>query len=655
MKRRNVRGMLAALALAMVCLFAVACARPESEKFTVSFDSVGGSTVQSQEVEKGGSAAEPDAPTKIGYSFSGWMLDDALFDFGTAVKKDVTLKAKWTANTDTKYSVTVKEDGADKTAEYAEAFGLTESGGKYHRTGTTDTQADIAALAEEKAKTGYHVAEKSVLTGKIAGDGSLSLTVEYEVNRYTIVFLNGGGSGTTAEQEIAYNETATLNANGFTKKYYSFTGWKCGDKTYMNEDSVSALTDTHGERLLFVAQWEQNDLLIAQDPKVVPMNDVTWIGGNDQAVRISAGKTGSGAQHTFTVFDELDKTSGGARLSLVVQTAVMDGDWSFIGDYELWFYALGKGDVIASFASGYVGDNGVTLTNNQQPRLTLTAEATQIVKEAGGLEIRIMLPRHNFASWPSEQIGISAFELYSYAPEVPLVNDLSETDSYSYGYAGAVPDYYAYEETNAEVGTSVLNLRGPRETNDTFFVLQMDMLTKIRSGDTVSLNIYMYNDDDTLFDWNAGTYTDYALEVYAFSQSGEYTAPLFTFGAQQYKIMPWRWSELQIPAEQSLKIAEAGGMAVRIRMPSSLENKNYQLYINTVSVLFGAEETVSISTGDQTYQNDIEAEIAKRFEGYCAAWVRKITAEEGAYLVEAVLSLDGYFDRVLTIRYLKNA
>ena len=75
------------------------------DTFTVSFETNGGSAVEKQTVEKGKTAANPTAPTRKGYSFSGWYSDKDLktaYDFTSAVTADVTLYAKWT---EIKYTV----------------------------------------------------------------------------------------------------------------------------------------------------------------------------------------------------------------------------------------------------------------------------------------------------------------------------------------------------------------------------------------------------------------------------------------------------------------------------------------------------------------------------------------------------------------------
>ena len=70
-----------------------------SSTWLVSFNSMGGSVVQSQSVADGELATEPAAPTKTGFTFDGWYSDLGLtdaWDFSTdAVDSDMMLYAKW--------------------------------------------------------------------------------------------------------------------------------------------------------------------------------------------------------------------------------------------------------------------------------------------------------------------------------------------------------------------------------------------------------------------------------------------------------------------------------------------------------------------------------------------------------------------------------
>lgn len=66
--------------------------------YKVIFDSAGGTKIEDQEVEAGGTAKKPTNPVKEGYTFEGWFVGDSKFDFSKKILQDVTLKAKWKAN-----------------------------------------------------------------------------------------------------------------------------------------------------------------------------------------------------------------------------------------------------------------------------------------------------------------------------------------------------------------------------------------------------------------------------------------------------------------------------------------------------------------------------------------------------------------------------
>ncbi|MDR3344593.1 MAG: InlB B-repeat-containing protein, partial [Oscillospiraceae bacterium] len=68
--------------------------------YVVTFNSNGGSSVPSQAIEIGNTAAAPPAPTRAGYTFVAWYSNaalTALWDFATVVTGDITLYAKWNA------------------------------------------------------------------------------------------------------------------------------------------------------------------------------------------------------------------------------------------------------------------------------------------------------------------------------------------------------------------------------------------------------------------------------------------------------------------------------------------------------------------------------------------------------------------------------
>ena len=81
---------------------------PTVKKYTVSFNSNGGSSVASQTVEDGSKATKPANPTRSGYTFAGWTLNGSNYDFNSAVKGNITLVAKWNQK-----SYTIKINAVD--------------------------------------------------------------------------------------------------------------------------------------------------------------------------------------------------------------------------------------------------------------------------------------------------------------------------------------------------------------------------------------------------------------------------------------------------------------------------------------------------------------------------------------------------------------
>ncbi|MBQ7800881.1 MAG: InlB B-repeat-containing protein [Oscillospiraceae bacterium] len=90
---------------------------PSANKYTVTFESNGGSAVASQQVTEGMTALEPVAPEKEGYTFAGWYADALLtrpYSFATAVNANVTLYAAW-EEARTEYYVTfLPNDGTEE-------------------------------------------------------------------------------------------------------------------------------------------------------------------------------------------------------------------------------------------------------------------------------------------------------------------------------------------------------------------------------------------------------------------------------------------------------------------------------------------------------------------------------------------------------------
>lgn len=71
---------------------------PEVKEYTITFESNGGSEVDTQIIISGELVSVPKEPVKDGFIFGGWYLDENLtepYDFASPVLSDITLYAKW--------------------------------------------------------------------------------------------------------------------------------------------------------------------------------------------------------------------------------------------------------------------------------------------------------------------------------------------------------------------------------------------------------------------------------------------------------------------------------------------------------------------------------------------------------------------------------
>lgn len=98
-----------------------------SATYTVSFNTNGGSAVESQKVKSGGKLEQPKTPVKNGYIFDGWYTDKEFkspYGFDLRVTKSFTLYAKWIEDTEITFNDVSKDDWFYENVEYAVKNGL---------------------------------------------------------------------------------------------------------------------------------------------------------------------------------------------------------------------------------------------------------------------------------------------------------------------------------------------------------------------------------------------------------------------------------------------------------------------------------------------------------------------------------------------------
>ena len=167
----------------------------------------------------------PAAP--VGMHFVGWGNVPATFD------ADATFEAQFANNTDTKYTVNVYN--MDTTGAYPSAPDST-----YQGAGETGSTADITADAAPAEGFSLDSA-KSVLTGTIAADGSLVLSIYYSRNQYTVTYAN------TDLAPDTYYYGATVVARTPEKAGFNFDGWE--------EEVPSTMP---AQNITLTAKWNEN-------------------------------------------------------------------------------------------------------------------------------------------------------------------------------------------------------------------------------------------------------------------------------------------------------------------------------------------------------------------------------------------------------------
>ena len=203
----------------------------EIKKYKVTFNSNGGSKVDTKEVVEGTNIEEPTT-TRSGYDFAGWYLGDTKFDFTTPISKSITLKAKWTEKG--KVNVIFMVDS------------------KVYKTIPVKEGTKVTKPANP-TKSGYKFVEwqldgsKFDFNTKIESETTLTAVWE-EAQSYTVKFDSDGGSKVS---DVEVNAGEKLKApTAPTKSNYKFVEWQLSGKKY---DFSKVVTSD----MTLKAKWEK--------------------------------------------------------------------------------------------------------------------------------------------------------------------------------------------------------------------------------------------------------------------------------------------------------------------------------------------------------------------------------------------------------------
>ena len=206
-----------------------------------------GGTYATQIVQAGEKAIQSDVPSRQGYQFTGWYLDDTKYGFNAAVTGNMTLTAKWTANS---YTITFDTNGGSAVAPITQDYG-------------TDITAPAAPT-----KTGYTFMGWEPEIPATMPAENMTITAKWRINQYTVTFDTDGGSA-VAPITQDYGTTITAPADP-TREGYTFIGWDKAIPTTMP-----------AENMTITAKWKDSEkptgeIKISKNSWKSFLNDITF-------------------------------------------------------------------------------------------------------------------------------------------------------------------------------------------------------------------------------------------------------------------------------------------------------------------------------------------------------------------------------------------
>ena len=268
-----------------------------TNKYTITFDTNGGSEIAPITQDYGTEITAPDNPTRKGYTFKGW--DKEIPE--TMPAENITVKAQWKIN---QYTITFDTNGGSEIAPITQDYGT-----------------EITA-PDNPTRKGYTFKGWDKEIPKTMPAENITVKAQWEINQYTIAFdTNGGSEIAPITQDYGTEITAPDNP---TRKGYTFKGW---DKEI--PETMPA------ENITVKAQWKINQYTITFDTnggsEIAPITQ-------DYGTEITAPDKPTRKGYTFKEWDkEIPETMPAENITVKAQ-------WK-INQYTIAFDTNGGSDI----------------------------------------------------------------------------------------------------------------------------------------------------------------------------------------------------------------------------------------------------------------------------------------------------------------------
>ena len=241
------------------CMVLVACGdgtvTPTPSTYRITFDSDGGSKVEAIVGEAGIEIAAPTDPTKEGYKFLGWYLNDVEYEFTVMPEINITLVAKWE-------EIVEPGPGPDPVVTYT--ITLDVNGGNALAENKITSEAGTAITLPVASREGYtflgwYNGEVKFEETQMPAE-NITLVAKWEevetpgpgpdpVVTYTITFdVNGGNPLVT--NTITGEAGTAITLPTPTKDGYNFGGW-------LYEGELFEATMMPDMNITLVAKWDE--------------------------------------------------------------------------------------------------------------------------------------------------------------------------------------------------------------------------------------------------------------------------------------------------------------------------------------------------------------------------------------------------------------
>lgn len=216
----------------------------EEKKFIITFDTNGGSIINNIEVVDGQKIVKPVEPSKDGYIFVEWLLNNNTFNFEQEITSDINLVASWKELEQDMFTVIFDSKGGNSIT--TQTIKKDEKALKPNDPIREGYRFDGWYLKNKKYNFNTKITDNITL---VANWTSIQIdnqpqtntqpnTPQTEQRKYSVVFDSDGGEAINSI-EVLENNTIT-NLPSTKKKDYEFNGWYLDGVNFTTTTLVSS-------------------------------------------------------------------------------------------------------------------------------------------------------------------------------------------------------------------------------------------------------------------------------------------------------------------------------------------------------------------------------------------------------------------------------